>query len=120
MTRFLWLSLGLLSVALGVIGIFVPLLPTVPFILLAAFSFARSSERLHDWLINHPRFGPSILDWQKYGAIHCRAKILATLSILLVLAASLLLGAPRYVIVIQVVVLGAVTVFIWTRPNGPR
>ena len=120
MTRLFWLCLGLMSVALGATGVFVPLLPTVPFMLLAAFCFARSSERLHDWLINHRTFGQSIRDWQDHGAIHKRAKRLATLSILLVLGASFVFGAPSHVIAIQVVVLSIVLIFIWTRPTGPR
>ncbi len=60
MTRYLLLALGWLSVALGVIGIALPLLPTTPFLLLAAACFARSSPRFHTWLIEHPRLGPWI------------------------------------------------------------
>ena len=72
---------GFLAVGLGAVGIVLPLLPTTPFLLLAAFCFARSSERLHDWLINHPTFGPPILDWRDRGAIGRKAKILATASV---------------------------------------
>lgn len=61
--RYLLLLVGIVSVALGTIGVFLPLLPTTPFILLALWCFARSSDRFHDWLVNHPRFGPFITMW---------------------------------------------------------
>jgi len=115
--RVFWMTLGLLSVALGMIGIFLPLLPTVPFILLAAFCFARSSERLHHWLVNHRHFGPVIIDWQERGAVSARAKRLATVSILAVFAISLALQVGVTVLIIQAVVLSAVLLFLWTRPN---
>ena len=67
--RALWLLLGLVAVGLGAVGVVLPLLPTTPFLLLAAFAFARSSERWHQWLVNHQIFGPLIEDWNRYGAI---------------------------------------------------
>jgi hypothetical protein len=69
MRRFLYLGLGFASVALGVLGIVLPLLPTVPFMLLAAFFFARSSPRLETWIVEHPRFGPHVRAWRERGAI---------------------------------------------------
>ncbi|WP_084545465.1 YbaN family protein [Cupriavidus malaysiensis] len=75
--RALWVTLGLLSLALGVIGIFLPLLPTTPFVLLAAGCFARGSARFHRWLLAHPRFGPLVYDWQVHRSIPRRAKCLA-------------------------------------------
>ncbi|SDN82887.1 hypothetical protein SAMN05216196_102244 [Lutimaribacter pacificus] len=116
--RFVWASLGLLSVGLGLIGIFLPLLPTVPFMLLAAFFFARSSERLHGWILAHPTFGPSIIDWQERGAINPRGKRIATLSIVLVFAVSLLLGLRWQILAIQAVVLSCVLIFLWSRPSA--
>lgn len=116
--QFIWAALGLICVALAVIGIVLPLLPTVPFLLLAAFFFARSSSRLHNWLLSHPVFGPFIDDWNNSGAIRPRAKRLATLSIGAVLGLSLLLSVPVFVIIIQIVTLSAVLTFIWTRPSG--
>ncbi|GIU42920.1 YbaN family protein [Shewanella algidipiscicola] len=63
------LMVGLISLLLGVIGIVVPLLPTVPFILLAAFCFARSSSRLHAWLMRHPWFTDALQDWESKRAM---------------------------------------------------
>lgn len=115
--RILWATLGLICVGLGLIGVFLPLLPTVPFMLLAAFFFARSSERLHSWLINHPTFGASILEWQERGAINPRAKRYATGSVVVVFLISLILQLPLHVLAIQAVTLSCVMLFIWTRPN---
>ena len=116
--RVLWLICGLTCVALALIGVVLPLLPTVPFLLLAAFCFARSSDRLHTWLLSHKTFGPMIEDWNSSGAIRLSAKRAATLSIVGVFGISLLVGVKTTVIVIQMVVLSAVLFFIWTRPSG--
>ncbi|AAV93336.1 YbaN family protein [Ruegeria pomeroyi] len=116
--QFIWAALGLVCVALALIGVALPLLPTVPFLLLAAFFFARSSERLHTWLVTHRLFGPMILDWQQSGAIRPGAKKAATLSIAAVFGLSLVFAVPSHVLLIQAVVLSGVLIFIWTRPNG--
>ena len=115
--RVLWVLLGLTCVGLGIVGVVLPLLPTVPFMLLAAFCFARSSERLHNWLLNHPQFGPAIVDWQEKGAISPRVKRISTVSVAAVFCISLILALKPLVLIIQAVVLGCVLVFIWTRPN---
>ena len=69
MRRLLYLGLGFASVGLGALGVVLPLLPTVPFMLLAAFFFARSSPRLEAWIVDHPRFGPHVRAWREKGAI---------------------------------------------------
>ena len=71
-------TLGVISVGLAVLGIFVPGLPTTPFLLLSAYLFFRSSEKLYNWLIHHPRFGPYIRYYRVYKAIPLRTKIYAT------------------------------------------
>ncbi len=108
---------GVVSLLLGLIGIVLPLLPTVPFLLLSAFCFARSSEWLHHWLITHPRLGPPILEWQTRGAISKRGKRAATVSIFTVFAISLALGLKPLILLVQLTVLACVLIFIWTRPN---
>lgn len=75
--RGLWLVAGLLSLATGIVGIFLPLLPTTPFVLLAAFCLSRGSTRAERWLLGHPRFGPMVRDWRATRAIPWRAKQLA-------------------------------------------
>ena len=118
--RMLWTLAGWLSFGLGFIGIFLPLLPTVPFMLLAAYCFARGSERFHEWLITHPRFGPPILDWQERGSISRKAKMMASIAILATFGISVALGVKPVILAVQAVVLGAVTIFIFTRPSGPK
>ncbi|MFY0633519.1 MAG: YbaN family protein [Vannielia sp.] len=114
----IWATAGLVSLLLGAIGIVLPLLPTVPFVLLAAFCFARSSERLHDWLLAHRTFGPMIAEWRRAGAIRRGAKWAATVSVLAVFGASLALQLPVKFLVIQAVTLSCVLLFIWTRPEA--
>lgn len=115
--RFIWLFFGTLSLLSGLIGTVVPLLPTVPFLLLATFCFARSSERLHHWLITHPSLGPPILHWQENGAIHPRAKRLATVSILAAFGLSLAMGLSLGLLALQASILSCVLLFIWSRPS---
>jgi uncharacterized membrane protein YbaN (DUF454 family) len=75
--RGLFLALGLVCVALGFAGVVLPVLPTTPFMILAAACFARSSTRLERWLLRHRRFGPTLRDWRERGAIPARAKLAA-------------------------------------------
>ncbi|MCD2341801.1 YbaN family protein [Ideonella azotifigens] len=76
--RPLWLLAGGLSLLLGVIGIFLPLLPTTPFVLLAAWCFSKGSERWEHWLVTHRHLGPIVRDWRATRAVPLRAKQLAT------------------------------------------
>ncbi|MDO7843801.1 YbaN family protein [Sphingomonas immobilis] len=72
-----WLVLGWVMVAIAIIGLFVPLLPTTDFLLLALPCFARSSPRLEAWLLDHPRFGPPLQAWRRERAIPTHAKLAA-------------------------------------------
>jgi uncharacterized membrane protein YbaN (DUF454 family) len=116
--RSLWFALAVVALVIGAIGIFLPLLPTVPLLLLSALGFARSSERLHHWLLAHRTLGPPISDWRERGAIGRRAKRAATVSIIAGFAISIVLGPPPWVLAVQALALAAVSLFIWTRPNA--
>ena len=75
--RCLLAALGLLSLGLGILGIFLPVLPTTPLLLLAAALFLRSSRPLYDWLMNHPKLGPYIRNFMEHKAIPLRIKIIS-------------------------------------------
>ncbi|WP_439816402.1 YbaN family protein [Zavarzinia sp. CC-PAN008] len=119
MIRLAWIGLGWTSVALGFAGIFLPVLPTTPFLLLAAFAFARGSPRIERWLLAHPRLGPPIRDWRQHGAIPRRAKRIAIAAMVVAFAVSLALGLPAWILAVQGAALLGAGAFILTRPDGP-
>jgi uncharacterized membrane protein YbaN (DUF454 family) len=92
--RILLFGGGILSTALGVLGIFLPLLPTVPLLLLAAACFARSSPRCYTWLLDHPRLGPMFSDYLDGNGIPLRAKVWAILLLWASISLSTLLLVP--------------------------
>ncbi len=115
--RIVYMLSGWISVGLGVVGIVLPILPTVPFLLLAAFCFAKSSTDAHLWLINHKYFGPPILGWQQNGCIRRPAKLMASICILLAFFVSLAFGVAWWALTLQAFVLICVSIFIWSRPE---
>ena len=118
--RWLWQSLGLLFLALGLVGVVLPVMPTTPFLLVAAAAFAKSSPRLHGWLVGHPVFGPPIRNWEEHGAIAPWAKRLAVGMMAVSLAVSVAVGLPWQALLGQAVLMGAGAGFVLTRPSGPR
>lgn len=120
MLKLFWLALGFISLGFALLGIVLPLLPTTPFLLLAAFAFAKSSQRLHAWLVNHPRLGPAIHDWNEKGAIRRPAKIAGLAAMAGAFAVSVLLGVGAVVLAVQAVVLLAAAIFVITRPTAPK
>ncbi|MEO0882149.1 MAG: YbaN family protein [Pseudomonadota bacterium] len=118
--RAIWILIGLAALGLGALGVVLPLLPTTPFILLAAFAFARSSDRLHAWLLRHKIFGPLIRNWNENGSIGRKAKILSAVSMVAVFGLSVALQVPPIVLIIQAVVLSLAALFVLTRPAPPQ
>lgn len=119
-SRPFWLVVGAVSLVLAMAGAILPLLPTTPFLLLAAFAFARSSPRWHGWLTAHPLFGPAILNWRRYRGITRRAKIAAMVAIVITFLLTIALGTAWWIVAVQGVTLGTVAAFILSRPEPPR
>ena len=117
--KWFYVGLGSVSLVLGIIGIPLPLLPTTPFLLLSAYCFAKGSDRLYRWLMEHPRLGPPIHQWQAHKAISRSAKWLGSLSMVLLLLLSLAMGVMPWVLLLQATILVGVSLFLWTRPEPP-
>lgn len=117
MKRHFYLVSGWLSLAFGAIGAFLPLLPTVPFVILAAFCFARSSPRLEAWLLNHRHFGHHIVAWREKGAISHKGKVAASIAFAASIIAALLF-APWPWMMVPIVAAAVTGSWIWTRPEG--
>lgn len=118
--RWAWWLLAYASLGLGLIGIVVPGLPTVPFVLLSAYAAARGSQRLHERLLAHPQFGPMIRDWQRQGAVARRAKWLAT-AMMSLCAAILFLVAPAWwEAALGTAFMAVVATWLWLRPEPRR
>jgi len=105
MKRWCLMALGWLAFATGIVGIVLPLLPTTPFMLLAATLFARSSPRFHRWLLAHPWFGPPIADWQQHRGIRRQARRRAIIFILLTFSVSLALVSMLWVRVLLIAIM---------------
>jgi uncharacterized membrane protein YbaN (DUF454 family) len=124
-SRALWMTLGWMLVGVGFIGLFVPLLPTTDFLILALPCFARSSVRLEHWLLDHPRVGPSLRAWRAERAIPRHAKIAACVGITIGFASFCALVRPGVLPAIAVGgVLLACAAWIASRPapgaEGPH
>jgi uncharacterized membrane protein YbaN (DUF454 family) len=117
--RALWLLAGASSLLTGIVGIFLPLLPTTPFVLLAAFCFSRGSQRCEDWLLQHPRFGPMVRDWRAHRAIPLRAKQLATAMMSVGCAWAWWVMSPRLGW-LPALVCAAVALWLWRLPTAVR
>ena len=121
--RSLHFAVGVVATGLAILGVVLPLLPTTPFLLVAAWAFARSSPRFEAWLLDHARFGPLIADWRREGAVSASAKRLSAVVMLATLGLGAVAGLSLGLLAVQAIVFAAVSLFLWTRPDpsrGPR
>lgn len=120
--RYVYLAVGCLFVALGVLGAFLPVLPTTPFLLISVWAFSRSSARLEAWLLGHRRFGPRLLAWKQHRVVPWPVKITAWVSMAVSLGLMIASGASRLAIggMATVMVIGFLYVVrLPTRPPPP-
>ncbi|MEG6584888.1 YbaN family protein [Dendrosporobacter sp. 1207_IL3150] len=110
--KYILITVGCLSLVLGIIGIFIPLLPTVPFLLLTAYCFTRSSNRMYNWLINHKTFGSYIYHYQTYRSISRKSKLLALTFLWVSLGFSMFLLPSLYLHLLLVTIGTGVTLYI--------
>ena len=112
------LALGCVCVVLGVAGIFLPVMPTTVFLLIAAWAFSRSSHRFHRWLFEHPRLGRSIRAWHEHRVIPVRAKVLAVSMMTASVATLALFVAGHWVLPTVVgALLACIAGYILSRPS---
>lgn len=118
MKKIILLTLGHLFLTLGIIGAFLPILPTTPFLLLAAYFYSKSSTKIHQWMLKHKHLGPPLRDWQQNGVIGLKAKILASIMLLLIISWRIpKLDVALPIKIIASSVLFAVLIFVCTRPS---
>jgi uncharacterized membrane protein YbaN (DUF454 family) len=113
-----FLALGWASVGLGIVGVIFPVLPTTPFLLVALWAFSRSSPELAERIRNNPRLGPYIRDWEEFGVIPPKAKLLAV-AMMAGSFAYLWFGtaAPAWAAILVAAILAAIAAYILTRPG---
>jgi uncharacterized protein len=111
------ITVGLVCTGLAILGIFLPLLPTVPLLLLAAACFARSSERIHSWLLQHPRLGPMIRGYLDGQGIPLKSKIYAIALLWLTIPVSVLFLTTLYWVKVTLLAIGCgVTIYLLRLP----
>jgi hypothetical protein len=117
--RALLLGFGCVSLALGVLGIFLPLLPTTPFLLLSAACFVRSSERFYRWLIEHPKLSQYVVGYIDGSGIPRKAKRYTLLLLWTSMAISIV-WVPLFWVKVALPVIGVlVSIYIWRQPEAP-
>jgi len=119
--RFFYKVLGFVFVGLGVLGVFLPLLPTTPLLLVALWAFSRSSRRFHHWLYTHPRFGPRLREWKEHGTVPVKVKVSAISAMLVSLALMVFVAhAKWYVIATSGALMLVGATYVLSRPSSPR
>lgn len=116
--RWFWRLLAVFALALGALGVVLPVLPTVPFLIVAAWAASKGSPRLEHWLLTHPVFGAHISRWRARGAIPRRAKWTATM-LMVVSVGAMAAFAPlaAWIKIAVALFVTSVALWLWRRPE---
>lgn len=114
-----WRSLVVIFIILGLIGALLPGMPTTVFLILAAWAASKGWPQMDTWLLNHPKYGPTIRAWRENGTVPRKAKWLASIMMSLSAIAMLFTSAPFWVKVFTNVIMLSVAIWLWRRPE-PR
>ncbi|WP_421865779.1 YbaN family protein [Motiliproteus sp.] len=121
MRKAIFFGLGWVCLLLGLIGVLLPLLPTTPFIILAAYCFSRSSRRFHQMLVGHRLFGPIIRDWEAHGVIPLKVKWISSTMMLLMISYPVFFKPLHWAIDASMLGVAAIALlYIWSRPSQPK
>jgi uncharacterized protein len=115
----LWRIVAVLALLAGIIGLALPVIPTVPFLILAAFAGGKGWPALERWLLEHPSFGPHIRQWREHGAISRRTKVIATSMMLVSGVGVQFTDLADWLTITVAVAMVCVAVWLWSRPE-PR
>ena len=117
--RLLWRALAVLCLLLGLVGIFLPVMPTVPFVLVAAWAAGRGWPALESWLVEHPRYGVHVRQWREGGFVPRRAKWAASIGMMGSAILLLFLPVPHAARIAVPLCMALVAAGLWSRPEPP-
>lgn len=118
--RYVFLAFGFVCVGLGMLGVFLPVLPTTPFLIVALWAFSRSSRRFHHWLYTHPRFGPRLQEWDEHGAVPVKVKASAVTAMAISFGfLAFFVRAEWYVLAAAGALILVGATYVLTRPSRP-
>ncbi|TSH71228.1 DUF454 domain-containing protein [Acinetobacter sp. RF15A] len=117
MKMLFWRSLVVVFVILGFIGAFLPGMPTTVFLILAAWAASKGWPQMDEWLLNHPKYGPTLSAWRANGTVPRKAKWLASIMMLISGIIMLVTPAPVAVKIFTDIILLIVTIWLWRRPE---
>jgi uncharacterized protein len=116
--RWIYRGVGLMFTGLGIIGAFLPVMPTTPFLLVALWAFSKSSPCLQQWLLNHPRYGRTLRDWHEHGAIGRRIKVVALTAMAVSVPMLYSMVDSMLIIALHGTLVTLTAVFILSRPSA--
>lgn len=114
-------TLGVISLILGAIGAILPIMPTTPFALLAAYFFSKSSPRVHQWILNLPVVGKDVHEWEQHKVIRPKAKVMSMVALWpMIISTVIFVDTFKWAKISMVVVAILISIFIFTRKSAPE